>query len=127
MERLNISSGSKWEDEVGYSRAVRIGNFIAVSGTTSSDGKKTVGLGSAYLQTTFILTKIQNAIEEAGGSIKDVIRTRMYVTDIAYFKAVTKAHAEFFSDIKPAATLVEVNALVNSDLLVEIEADAIIP
>jgi enamine deaminase RidA (YjgF/YER057c/UK114 family) len=99
MKRINISSGAKWEDIVGYSRAVRIGNVIEVSGTAAVDGDKIIRKGNAYEQTIFILQKIEKAIIEAGGSLKDVMRTRMFVTDISKWEEIGKAHGEFFKDI----------------------------
>lgn len=123
--RQNISSGAPWEDQVGYCRAVRIGNTIEVSGTAPVRDGKTVG-DNAYEQTKVCLEIIKEAIEKAGGSIADVIRTRMYVTDISQWVAIGKAHGEVFSDIKPATTMVEVSALIEPDMLIEIEATAIV-
>lgn len=123
--RQNISSGAPWEDQVGYCRAVRIGNTIEVSGTAPVRDGKTVG-DNAYEQTKICLEIIQNAIEKAGGKIEDVIRTRMYVTDISQWVAIGKAHGEIFSKIKPATTMVEVSALIEPDMLIEIEATAIV-
>jgi enamine deaminase RidA (YjgF/YER057c/UK114 family) len=125
--RTNIGSEAKWESIVGYSRAVRIGNHIVVSGTTSTgeDGG-IVGTGDPYQQTIQILEKIEKAIGDAGGSMKDVVRTRMYVTNIEHWEEVGRAHGEFFREIKPAATIVEVNNLIEPEILVEIEALAII-
>lgn len=125
MQRINIASGSPWESIVGYSRAVRIGNIIEVSGTTATSDGEVVFKNDMYGQTKFILTRIIHSIEEAGGSAKDVIRTRMYVTDISQWEAVAKAHAEFFSEIMPATSMVEVSKLINSDHLIEIEASAV--
>jgi enamine deaminase RidA (YjgF/YER057c/UK114 family) len=125
-KRMNISSGAKWEDIVGYSRAVKSGNIIEVSGTTAVDGEKVIAPGDAYEQTRFILAKIENALTEAGASLKDVVRTRMYVTDISRWDEIGKAHSEFFRDVKPASTMVEVKSLISKELLVEIEATAII-
>ena len=125
MERININSGTTWEEQVGYSRAVRIGQLVEVSGTTAVEGEnRIVGIGDPYRQTCFVLQKIEKALIEAGATLKDVVRTRMYVTDISHWEAIGKAHGEFFSDIKPSATMVEVSALINPDLLVEIEATA---
>ncbi len=124
--RINISSGAQWEDIVGYSRAVRIGNVVEVSGTTAADGEKIMDDYNAYEQTKFILEKIENALKEAGASIKDVIRTRMFVTDISQWNEIGKAHGEFFKEIKPVSTMVEVKALISPGLVVEIEATAII-
>lgn len=126
MKRINISSKSKWENIVGYSRAVRIGNIIEVAGTTATDGDAVVGARSMYEQSRFIFLKIEKALVEAGGSMKDVVRTRMFVTDIALWEEAARAHSEFFKDIKPASTMVEVEALINPDLLIEIEVTAIV-
>ncbi|MEO9482367.1 MAG: RidA family protein [Ekhidna sp.] len=123
--RKNISSGAPWEDQVGYCRAVRMGNTIEVSGTAPVLDGKTVG-DNAYEQTKVCLEIIQEAIEKAGGKMEDVIRTRMFVTDISQWVAIGKAHGEFFAKIKPATTMVEVSALIEPDMLIEIEATAII-
>ena len=123
--RQNISSGTEWESIVGYSRAVRIGNVIEVAGTTAVDeNDQIVGLGDAGLQAQFIFKKIENALAEAGGSMADVVRTRMFVTNVADWEAIGRAHGEVFREIRPVATLVEVSNLINSDLLVEIEVTA---
>ena len=124
--RIRVSSGSPWEDIVGYSRAVRVGNIIEVAGTTAMDGDKLVGKGDVYLQTRFIFEKIARALEEAGGSLQDVIRTRMYITDISKWEEAGRAHEEFFSEIKPVATMVEVSQLIDKELLIEIEVSAIV-
>lgn len=124
--RINISSGAIWEDLVGYSRAVRMGNIIEVSGTTAVDGDKLIGKGDLYAQTKFILQKIEKTLEEAGASISDVTRTRMYVTDISRWEEAGKAHAEYFSEIRPAASMVEVSRLIDPGLLVEIEVTAVL-
>ena len=124
--RKKISSGSTWEDVVGYSRAVRVGNIIEVAGTTAMDGDTLVGKDDLYAQTTFIIQKIEKALKEAGASLADVVRTRMFVTDISRWEEAGKAHGEFFKDIKPVATMVEVSKLINDDLLIEIEATAIV-
>ncbi len=124
--RKNISSKTKWENIVGYSRAVRIGNMIEVSGTTSVDGEKIIGIGNAYEQTKFILKKIKIALEKTGAKMEDVIRTRIFVTDISRWEEIGKAHGKFFKKIKPAATMVEVKSLISPDLLVEIEVTAIV-
>ena len=123
--RKNIPSGSPWEDIVGYSRAVRIGNIIEVAGTTAMNGHELVGKGDVYVQTKFILSKIEKVLQEAGASMNDVVRTRMFVTDISQWEQVGRAHGEFFGAIKPVATMVEISALVDPDLLVEIEATAV--
>jgi enamine deaminase RidA (YjgF/YER057c/UK114 family) len=121
-----ISSGSPWEDVVGYSRAVRIGNVIEVAGTTAMDGDQLVGEGSVYEQTQFILQKIGKALLEAGASLNDVVRTRMFITDISKWEEAGKAHGEVFASIKPASTMVEVSALIDDRLLIEIEVTAVI-
>jgi enamine deaminase RidA (YjgF/YER057c/UK114 family) len=125
-ERINISSGSPWEDIVGYSRAVRIGNVIEVAGTTSMDGDKLIGEGDVYEQTKFIFKKIEKALKEAGATLEDVVRTRTFVTDISKWEEAGRAHGEVFKTIKPVATMVEVSALINLQLLVEIEVTAIV-
>lgn len=124
--RQNISSGSPWEDIVGYSRAVRIGNQIEVAGTTAMDGDNLVGKDDVYAQTKYIFQKIEKALQEAGASLQDVVRTRMFVTNISQWEAVGRAHGEFFKAVKPVATMVEVSRLINEDLLVEIEVTAIV-
>jgi enamine deaminase RidA (YjgF/YER057c/UK114 family) len=124
--RINISSGTQWEASVGYSRAVRIGNIVEVAGTTAVDEHgQVVGRGDPYEQARYAILKIERALKEAGASLQDVVRTRMYVTDIERWEAVGRAHGEFFSSVRPASTLVEVSALVSPDLLVEIEATAV--
>lgn len=127
MKRQKFSSNSPWEDKVGYSRAVRIGNIIELSGTVAvDDSGNVVGLGKAYEQTKFIISKIINYIEKAGGKKEDVVRTRIFVTDISQWESIGKAHGEFFKDVKPVTTMVEVKSLISKDYMVEIEATAIV-
>ena len=122
-----FSSGAQWENIVGYSRAVKVGNVIEISGTTAVDGNVVVGKGDVYAQAVFIFQKIEKVLIEAGSSLQDVVRTRMYVTDISKWEQAGKAHALFFNEIKPATTMVEVSKLINEDLLIEIEFTVIIP
>ncbi len=126
-KRINISSGAKWEDIVGYSRAVRVGNIVEVAGTTAVDENgQVIGEDNPYEQAKFALGKIEKALSEAGASLKNVVRTRMFVTDIRQWEEIGRAHGEFFRGIKPVATMVEVKALISPELLVEIEATAIL-
>lgn len=124
--RCHISSGAVWEERFGYSRAVRAGNIIEVAGTTAVDGETVIGEGNIYEQTKFIFRKIERALEEAGGTMADVVRTRMYVTDISQSEAVGRAHAEFFAAIRPAASMIEVRGFIDPRLLVEIEVTAVL-
>ena len=127
MPRINYSSGAKWEDIVGYSRAVKIGNTIEVTGTVAvDDNSDLVGGNDAYEQTKFIIQKIEKVLQRAGGSLKDVVRTRLFVTDISRWEEYGKAHGEFFKDIKPCTTMVEVSKLISPEYLIEIEATAVI-
>jgi len=127
VTRQNISSGAKWEPIVGYSRAVRVGPWVMVSGTTSVDeGGRVVSPGNAYGQAVFAFRKIEAALDKTGARLSDVVRTRIFLTHINDWQAVGRAHAEFFGDIRPASTLVQVAGLVDPQLLVEIEVDAIV-
>ena len=126
-ERINYSSGAKWEDIVGYSRAVKAGNIIEVTGTVAvDDNSSLVGGNDAYEQTKFIIQKIEKVLQRAGASLKDVVRTRMFVTDISRWEEYGRAHGEFFKDIKPCTTMVEVRSLISPEYLIEIEATAIV-
>lgn len=127
MERINYSSGAKWEDIVGYSRAVKIGNTIEVTGTVAVDENSLlVAKDDAYGQTKYILEKIEQVLQQAGAAMKDVVRTRMFVTDISRWEEYGKAHGEFFSTIKPCTSMIEVKGLIAPEYLIEIEATAII-
>lgn len=127
MSRTNYSSGAKWEDIVGYSRAVKVGNIIEVTGTVAVDEKSNlVGGDNAYEQTKFILGKIEATLQRAGASLQDVVRTRMFVTDISRWEEYGKAHGEFFQSIKPCTSMIEVKGLISPEYLIEIEATAIL-
>ena len=123
--RTNWSSNTLWEESFGYSRAVQIGNTIELSGTTASEDDKVIGVGDVTLQTEFIIKKIEHTLVEAGFSLKDVVRTRIFMTDISHWEEVAKVHSYLFEDVMPACTLVEVSNLIHPDLLIEIEATAI--
>lgn len=127
MKREILKSGTPWEDIVGYSRALKIGNVIEVAGTTAVDGNQVIGLGNAYEQAYFIFSKIEKCLTHFGSSMKDVVRTRMYVTDISQWEEIGRAHGQFFIGINPVATMVEVSRLISPDLLVEIEVTAVVP
>jgi enamine deaminase RidA (YjgF/YER057c/UK114 family) len=127
MERINYSSGAKWEDIVGYSRAVKIGNTVEVTGTVAVDANnELVGKNDAYAQTRFIIEKIEAVLKRAGASLSDVVRTRMFVTDISRWEEYGRAHGEFFSTIKPCTSMIEVKGLIDPEYLIEIEATAIL-
>jgi enamine deaminase RidA (YjgF/YER057c/UK114 family) len=127
MERTNYSSGAKWEDIIGYSRAVKVGNIIEITGTVAVDENSLlVGKDDAYGQTKFIIEKIEKVLKTAGASLKDIVRTRMFVTDISRWEEYGKAHGEFFFEIKPCTSMIEVKGLIAPEYLIEIEATAII-
>ena len=126
MNRKNISSNTKWEDIVGYSRAVRVGNIIEVAGTTAVNGDKIVGTGNPYEQTVFIFKKIQESLILAGATMRDVVRTRMFVTNMDDWEEIGRAHGDFFREIKPVSTMLEVSRFIDEKILIEIEVSAII-
>ncbi len=126
LERRNLSSGAMWEDIVGYSRAVKVGHTIEISGCTAIDGNKIRAVGDPYGQSIFILEKISAYLQELGATLDDVVRTRIYVTDISRWEEVGKAHGAFFGSVKPATVMVEVSALIHPEMMVEIEATAIV-
>lgn len=127
MSRTNYSSGAIWEDIVGYSRAVKIGNIIEVTGTVAVDENNlVVGKDNAFEQTRFVIQKIEKVLQQAGASLKDIVRTRMFVTDISKWEEYGKAHGEFFKDIKPCTSMIEISSLIDADYMIEIEATAIL-
>jgi len=126
MKKTKISANTIWESTVGYSRAIRIDDFIVVAGTAPVDNDEIVATGNAYEQAKFIITKIENTLKELNASLNDIIRTRIFVKDISKWEEIGKAHGEFFNEIKPVTTMIEVKAFIHPDILVEIEAEAIV-
>jgi enamine deaminase RidA (YjgF/YER057c/UK114 family) len=126
LERKKVLTGAPWESIVGYCRAIRVGNRIEVAGTTAMKDGEVVGVGNAYEQTRFILQTIEEALKELGSSMSDVVRTRMFVADISKWEEIGKAHGKFFKEVQPVASMIEVKGLIDPDLLVEIEAEAIV-
>ena len=126
MNRMKISSNTKWEDIVGYSRAVRMGMIVEVAGTTAVDGETIIGIGDPFEQAMFIFDKIEKALLSAGATLNDVIRTRMYVKNIDHWEEIGRAHGEFFSEIKPATTMIEVSRFIHPDMLLEVEVSAVV-
>jgi enamine deaminase RidA (YjgF/YER057c/UK114 family) len=128
MKKKKYASGSKWEDKVGYSRAIRIGNQVEISGTVAvNDQNEVQGEGNVYEQTKYILKKIISYVEKAGGKKEDIIRTRIFVVDISKWEEIGRAHGEFFADVRPVTSMIEIKSLISKEYLVEIEASALIP
>jgi enamine deaminase RidA (YjgF/YER057c/UK114 family) len=126
QQRQNFSTGAPWEAIIGYSRAVKMGNIIEVTGTVAADENGPVAVGDVYQQTKFIIEKIEKVLQQAGANLSDVVRTRLFVTDISQWEAIGRAHGEFFKDIRPCTTMVEISALIAPEYLIEIEATAIL-